>query len=161
MLRGLRYREIPTPNQQVAGWWRMAGGRSLYALSGAWRRSVLSGDDRAVTALAQRGTRAPRLLDEVPARLRVGHYSLRTERAYVGWIRRFILANGKRHPREMGEVEVTAFLTRLAVEGRVAAGTQNQALAALLFLYRHALGSSCRGWPRSCVRNGRDACQSC
>ncbi|WP_082672576.1 integron integrase [Luteimonas abyssi] len=80
------------------------------------------------------------MLDEVRARLRVRHYSLRTERAYVGWIRRFILANGKRHPREMGEAEVAVFLTRLAVEGRVAAGTQNQALAALLFLYREVLG---------------------
>lgn len=79
-------------------------------------------------------------MDEVRRRLRVKHYSLRTEQAYVGWIRRFILANGKRHPREMGAPEVEAFLTRLAVEGDVAASTQNQALSALLFLYREVLG---------------------
>nr|WP_246417327.1 integron integrase [Rehaibacterium terrae] len=64
----------------------------------------------------------------------------RTEEAYVGWIRRFILANGKRHPREMGAREVEAFLTRLATRDKVAASTQNQALAALLFLYREVLG---------------------
>src|SRR3546814_11163143 len=60
----------------------------------------------------------PKLLDQVRQRLRVKHYSLRTEQAYVGWIRRFILANGKRHPREMGEREVEAFLTVLATKGR-------------------------------------------
>ena len=63
----------------------------------------------------------------------------RTEEAYVGWIRRFILANGKRHPNEMGAHEVEAFLTYLATQGRVAASTQNQALSALLFLYREVL----------------------
>ncbi|WP_426661988.1 integron integrase [Rhodanobacter aciditrophus] len=81
----------------------------------------------------------PRLLDQVRACCRVRHYSQRTERAYVGWIRRYILANGKRHPRDMGGIEVTAFLTALATEGEVAASTQNQALAALLFLYRVVL----------------------
>lgn len=81
----------------------------------------------------------PRLLDRVRARLRLKHYSLRTEQAYVGWIRRFILANGKRHPGEMGAGEVEAFLTDLATRGEVAAGTQNQALSALLFLYREVL----------------------
>ncbi|HEX7341597.1 MAG TPA: integron integrase [Rhodanobacteraceae bacterium] len=65
---------------------------------------------------------------------------MRTERAYVGWIRRFILANGKRHPRDMGGREVEVFLTGLATQGQVAASTQNQALAALLFLYRVVLG---------------------
>jgi integron integrase len=64
---------------------------------------------------------------------------LRTEEAYLGWIRRFILANGKRHPREMGATEVERFLTGLAVEGQVAASTQNQALSALLFLYRQVI----------------------
>jgi integron integrase len=83
--------------------------------------------------------RPPRLLEQVRARLRVRHYSLRTERAYLAWIRRFILANGKRHPRELGGEEVERFLTRLATEGEVAPGTQNQALAALLFLYRQVL----------------------
>lgn len=88
-----------------------------------------------------RGPRSrPRLLEQVRGRLRLKHYSLRTEQAYVGWIRRFILANGKRHPRELGGREVEAFLTRLATRGHVASGTQNQALAALLFLYREVLG---------------------
>lgn len=83
---------------------------------------------------------APRLLDQVRARCRVRHFSIRTEQAYVGWIRRFILANGKRHPNAMGGPEVAAFLTVLATRDQVAAGTQNQALAALLFLYRDVLG---------------------
>lgn len=81
----------------------------------------------------------PRLLDEVRRVLRVKHYSLRTEHVYVGWIRRFILANGKRHPRDMGPAEVEQFLSQLAVQGQVAASTQNQALSALLFLYREVL----------------------
>ncbi len=81
----------------------------------------------------------PRLLDQVRDCLRRRHYSFRTEKVYVAWIRRFILFHGKRHPREMGPVEVTAFLTDLAREGRVAASTQNQALSALLFLYRNIL----------------------
>ena len=84
-------------------------------------------------------TPAPRLLDQVRAACRVRHYSLRTEHAYTGWIRRFILANDKRHPRDMGGAEVAAFLTGLATRGRVAASTQNQALSALLFLYRTVL----------------------
>jgi len=83
--------------------------------------------------------RAPRLLEQVRERLRVKHYSLRTEQAYLGWIRRFILANGKRHPRDMGGAEVGRFLTDLATQRNVAPGTQNQALAALLFLYREVL----------------------
>jgi integron integrase len=83
---------------------------------------------------------SPRLIDEVRRRLRFKHYSLRTEQAYVGWIRRFILANGKRHPRLLGGVEVEVFLSALAAERDVAASTQNQALSALLFLYREVLG---------------------
>ena len=81
----------------------------------------------------------PRLLDEVRRRIRVKHYSLRTERVYIAWIRRFILANGKRHPRDLGQAEIEAFLSHLAVEGQVSASTQNQALAALLFLYREVM----------------------
>ncbi|MBN8225654.1 MAG: integron integrase [Xanthomonadales bacterium] len=79
-------------------------------------------------------------MDQVRARMRVKHYSVRTERAYAGWIRRFILANGRRHPSGLGGPEVEAFLTLLATRGHVAPGTQNQALAALLFLYREVLG---------------------
>jgi len=82
----------------------------------------------------------PRLLDRVRAALRARHYSRRTEKAYVHWIKRYIFFHGKRHPAEMGAAEVTAFLTALAVRDRVAASTQNQALNALLFLYREILG---------------------
>jgi len=85
-------------------------------------------------------TRPPRLLEQVRIRCRTRHYSIRTERAYVGWARRFILANGRRHPRELGLAEVEAFLSSLAVRDGVAASTQNQALSALLFLYREVLG---------------------
>ena len=81
----------------------------------------------------------PRLLDRVRAALRLRHYSRRTEEAYVAWIRRYILFHGKRHPAEMGAPELTRFLSSLAVEGRVAASTQNQALSGLLFLYREVL----------------------
>ena len=81
----------------------------------------------------------PKLLDQVRDRLRLKHYSIRTEVQYVQWIRRFILFHAKRHPRELGPKEVEAFLTHLAVEGNVAAATQNQALSALLFLYREVL----------------------
>jgi integron integrase len=83
--------------------------------------------------------RSPRLLDRVRSAIRTRHYSRRTERAYVGWIRRFILFHAKRHPAEMGGPEVTRFLTHLAVAMRVSASTQNQALSALLFLYREVL----------------------
>jgi hypothetical protein len=82
----------------------------------------------------------PKLLDQLRARIRVKHYSIRTEDQYVFWVRRFILFHGKRHPREMGAPEVEAFLSDLAVNGRVSASTQNQALSALLFLYREVLG---------------------
>lgn len=81
----------------------------------------------------------PGVLEVVRRQLRAKRYSIRTEQAYLGWIRRFILANGRRHPRELGALEVETFLTGLAVNGRVAASTQNQALSALLFLYRDVL----------------------
>ncbi|MFA7270069.1 MAG: integron integrase [Sterolibacterium sp.] len=82
---------------------------------------------------------SPRLLDQVRDRLRLKHYSLRTETAYTGWIKRFIVFHGKRHPAKLGKVEVEAFLTSLAVDRNVSAATQNQALSALLFLYREVL----------------------
>lgn len=100
------------------------------------------------------GARAPRLLDDVRGRLRFKRYSLRTEQTYVGWIRRFILANGKRHPREMGAAEVERFLSDLAVRRDVAASTQNQALSALLFLYRDVLGIELP-WMENVVRAKR------
>ncbi|MER3545793.1 MAG: integron integrase [Chloroflexota bacterium] len=82
---------------------------------------------------------SPKLLDQVRQALRVKHYSIRTEEAYLHWIRRYILFHDKRHPAEMGAPEVQAFLTHLAVTENVAASTQNQALSALLFLYREVL----------------------
>ena len=80
-----------------------------------------------------------KLLDRVRAAIRARHYSLRTEEAYVGWVRRFILFHRKRHPAEMGEAEINQFLTHLAVAENVAASTQNQALSAILFLYQEVL----------------------
>src|SRR6266571_9549701 len=84
-------------------------------------------------------TRPPRLFDRARAAARVRHDSRRTETAYLSWIRRIIFFHGKRHPAEMGAPEITTFLGSLAVEGNVAASTQNQALGALLFLYRDVL----------------------
>jgi site-specific recombinase XerD len=86
-----------------------------------------------------------KLLDQVRDLMRLKHYSIRTERCYCDWIVRFIRFHGKRHPRDMAEAEVTAFLTHLAREGNVAASTQNQALSALLFLYQQVLKEEI-GW---------------
>jgi len=86
------------------------------------------------------GPPKPRLLDRVRQAIAARHYSRRTEKAYVHWIKRYIFFHAKRHPLEMGAAEVTEFLTALAVKGKVAASTQNQALSALLFLYREVLG---------------------
>jgi hypothetical protein len=91
-----------------------------------------------------------RLLDRVRAKVRLRHFSLRTEQAYVAWVRRFVLFHGKRHPAEMGGAEVVEFLSHLAVEGMVAASTQNQARSALLFLYRDVLAVR---------RSGRGGCR--
>jgi integron integrase len=96
----------------------------------------------------------PRLLDQVRDALRVRHYSLRTEASYVQWIKRFILFHQKRHPREMAEPEITAFLTHLAVDKNVAASTQNQALSAILFLYKEVLQLDI-GWMDNVVRAKR------
>jgi site-specific recombinase XerD len=81
----------------------------------------------------------PKLLQQLRDSLRVRHYSIRTESAYVDWARRFILFHDKRHPQQMGDAEVGAFLTYLAVERHVAASTQNQAKSAILFLYKAVL----------------------
>jgi len=88
-----------------------------------------------------RASAAPRLLDRVRDAIRRLHYSSRTEETYIHWIKRFIYFSGKRHPADMGGEEVTAFLNHLARDREVAAATQNQALAALLFLYKEALGT--------------------
>lgn len=84
--------------------------------------------------------RAPRLLEQLRAELRARHYSLRTERAYVRWVRRFVRFHGMRHPAQLSEVDVNRYLTHLATERKVSASTQGQALGALLFLYRRVLG---------------------
>jgi integrase len=84
-------------------------------------------------------SRPKKLLDQVRDAIRLKHYSYRTEQTYVGWIRRYILFHDKRHPKDMGAAEVEAFLTHLAVDGNVAASTQNQALCAILFLYNNVL----------------------
>lgn len=81
----------------------------------------------------------PKLLYQVRLSVRAKHYSIRTEEAYVNWIKRFILFHNKRYPREMGAPEINAFLSHLAVVKRVAASTQNQALSAILFLYKEVL----------------------
>lgn len=81
----------------------------------------------------------PRLIPTIRAVLRTRHYSRRTEEAYIGWIKRYILFHNKRHPASVGGEAVNAFLTSLAVDGQVSASTQGQALSALLFLYRHVL----------------------
>ena len=96
-------------------------------------------------------------LRKVREAIRVRHLSIRTEKAYVGWIKRFIVFHGKRHPMELGEAEVAAFLTHFAVQGHVAASTQNQGLNALVFLYANVLDrplGDCKGIVRANVRNG-------
>jgi len=82
---------------------------------------------------------SPKLLDRMRAEIRVRHYSIRTEETYLDWARRFILFHDKRHPKDLGALEVQAFLSHLAVDRDVAASTQNQAKSALLFLYRQVL----------------------
>ena len=97
---------------------------------------------------------SPRLLDRVRDEIRRRHYSYRTEQTYLHWIKRFIYFSGKRHPRELGAAEVTAFLSHLASEREVAASTQNQALSALLFLYGPVLGIGLP-WMKDIVRAKR------
>lgn len=82
----------------------------------------------------------PRLLDRVREAIRLRHYSRRTEKAYLGWVRRFVLFHGKRHPSQMGKSEIERFLSDLAVREGVSASAQNQALSAILFLYGEVLG---------------------
>ena len=94
---------------------------------------------RQSSASSKTNPEAPRLLNQVRDKIRLKHYSIRTEQAYTDWIRRFILYHQKRHPEEMGAVEVEQFLTHLAVAGKVSVSTQNQAKSALLFLYRDVL----------------------
>jgi len=115
----------------------------------AARHGPLRAGDRMVTAAAK-----PKLLDQVRDAIRTRHYSYRTEEAYIGWIKRFIFFHHKRHPAEMGPPEITQFLTTLAVDRQVSASTQNQALAAVLFLYQQVLGCE-PGWLDGIVRAKR------
>ena len=104
------------------------------------RRLRPDADVGSTIAVAAPGRPAPRLMDRVRHAIRARHLSASTEEAYTGWIRRFILFHDKRHPGEMAEAEVGRFLSALATQRHVSASTQNQALAALLFLYKHVLG---------------------
>lgn len=110
------------------------------AKEGVTGRRRVASDQAGDSQVAGDAKPASGLLQQIREAVRVRHYSIRTEQAYVAWAKRFILANGKRHPRELGERELEAFLTRLATDHDVAAGTQNQALSALLFMYREVLG---------------------
>ena len=94
---------------------------------------------RAATGSEPAAPAKPRLLDLVRTELRLRHYAYRTERSYIDWIKRYIFYHNKRHPRDMGPAEVRAFLGYLAADQHVAAATQNQALCALVFLYKHVL----------------------
>lgn len=89
---------------------------------------------------AKTGAPPPKLLDQLRERIRLKHYSIRTEQSYVQWVKRYIIFHGKRHPADMGKAELESFLTSLAVERNVSASTQTQALSALLFLYKEVLG---------------------
>jgi site-specific recombinase XerD len=96
-------------------------------------------DPKQASAGDQSAPSPPRLLDALRHAIRVRHYSIRTEEAYVDWARRFVRFHGRRHPRELGAPEVAAFLTHLAVDRTVAPSTQNQARSALMFLHRDVL----------------------
>ncbi len=126
--------------------------------SSVLRRAPLRGGSvmPSVGAAGVTGCASPKrkLLDQVGDAIRARHLSYRTEEAYVHWIKRYILFHQKRHPAEMGPREITDFLTALAVQRRVSASTQNQALAALLFLYREVLGCD-PGWLEGLVRAKR------
>lgn len=121
-------------------------GRTLAAPS-----SCRPGTDDVIVVMVESG--APKLLDQVRTAIRMRHYSPRTEEAYVHWIRRYIVFHGKRHPRELGDAEVTACLSSLAQRG-VSASTQNQALSAVLFLYEVVSGKR-PAWTRQLVRAQR------
>lgn len=116
------------------------------------KRSVIAAIPATVSEVASETVLPPpRLLDRLHAEIRLRHYSIRTEEAYVDWSRRFTLFHAKRHPQDMGVEEVTAFLTHLAAERNVSASTQNQAKAALLFLYGQILKVDLP-WPSHCRR---------
>lgn len=106
-------------------------------------------------------SKAPRLLDRVREAIRARHDSRRTEAVYVTWIRRYIVFQQKAHPATLGAADISAFLTWLETKQRVSASTQNQALAALLFLYEHVLHCPWVPWSTWCGRSNRFACPWC
>ncbi len=118
---------------------RVSLGLSLFK---SWGGKPQPETDRALSMTENRdiGIKRPKLLDRLREALRSRHYSRRTEQTYCLWVRRFIYFHNVRHPAEMAESEINAFLTHLAVREKVSASTQNQALSALLFLYRHVIG---------------------
>lgn len=121
---------------------------------GALRPGPMPGGDTPEFDVRPQTLRGIGLLDEVRRRLRLKQYSACTEKAYVGWIWRFVVANGRTHPRDLGVAEVERFLSTLATDGKVAASTQSQALSALLFLYREVLGLQLP-WMENVVRAKR------
>jgi len=132
----------------------------------AARRGTLSTPSpplRAAIDVQSVGAPKRKLLDQVRDAIRTRHYSYRTEEAYVGWIKCYIFFHGKRHPAEMGKPEIEQFVTALAVERNVAASTQNQALAAILFLYiiRKYSAATPAGLMTSCAPSGRDGSRWC
>lgn len=118
------------------------------------REGKTPGESDGSAQATRAGIARPRLLDQVHQAIRRRYYSRRTEEAYVHWIKRFIYYSGKRHPEVLGESEVTAFLNHLATDRHVAAATQNQALSAILFLYKEVLGLGL-GWLDGLVRASR------
>ena len=139
------------------------GGETLYRKSSSQAARILP-QVREVSSLGPRGSldgaastesspggSKPKLLDQVRSAIRARHYSRRTEKAYVFWVRRFVIFHRMRHPAEMGEAEVAEFLTSLAVRNKVSASTQNQALAAILFLYKRVLDQELE-WMEGIVR---------
>ena len=96
----------------------------------------------------------PKLLDQVVAKMRVNHYSLRTEKSYIDWIKRYIWHFDKRHPKDMGAEQVEVFLTHLAVQRNVSVSTQNQAKSVLLYLYKKYWVLICRGYSRRAIAVG-------
>lgn len=126
----------PVPPDQVSA---LSPARHVPGVAAAAPTPPLASAPASEPAPASVPDGAPRLLDVLRDSLRVRHYALRTETSYLQWVRRFVLHHGKRHPRELGAAEVAAFLTHLAVQRNVSPSTQNQAKAALLFLYRHVL----------------------
>ena len=117
-------------------------------------RDRISASQPALTANASSSSAKPKLLDQVRKAIRTRHYSDKTEEAYVGWIKRFIFFHNKRHPAEIAEAEIARFLSSLATESNVSSSTQNQALNALLFLYKEVLDK--KDWPHPRNRSGQE-----